>query len=96
VAERITDLVAARNPEAATKEQFQLQPLSSIHLHSNLMNEASANGSATWVYVLLAVIPWLLLIMLPVGGVFALVLLTVGLQAGRAARASPVDSLRYE
>ncbi len=55
VAGQITDLVAARNPDAETKEQFQLQALSSIHLHSNLMNEASANGSATWVYVLLAV-----------------------------------------
>ncbi len=34
--------------------------------------------------------------LLPVGGVFALVLLTVGLQTRRAARANPVDSLRYE
>lgn len=55
VAQQITELVSARNSQSDTQEKYRLQALSSIHLHSDLANEASANGNATWVYVLLVV-----------------------------------------
>ena len=51
-----------RFAEANVNWQFGLQPLPSIHLHSDLQNEASVNGSALYVYLLAALALLILLI----------------------------------
>ncbi len=51
-----------RFAEANVSWQFGLQPLPSIHLHSDLQNEASVNGSAQYVYLLAALALIILLI----------------------------------
>ena len=42
--------------------QFDLQPMSSIHLHSNLLNELESNSSVAYVYTLITGAAFLLLI----------------------------------
>ena len=42
--------------------QFDLQPMSSIHLHSNLLNELESNSSVAYVYTLITGAGFLLLI----------------------------------
>ncbi|MEO0330527.1 MAG: FtsX-like permease family protein, partial [Bacteroidota bacterium] len=51
-----------RFAEANVNWQFGLQPLPSIHLHSDLQHEASINGNAVYVYLLAALALLILLI----------------------------------
>jgi len=46
----------------AGNERFVLQPIASIHLHSNIRWELENNGNAAYVYILLATLIFLLLI----------------------------------
>ncbi len=55
VAQKITELVAERNPQENSSEVFILQPIQDIHLYSQLANEPSTNGNANWVYILIGV-----------------------------------------
>jgi len=62
VAQKITELVAERNPQENSSEIFTLQPIQDIHLHSQLANEPSANGNANWVYILIGVAALILVV----------------------------------
>ena len=44
--------------------RFELQPVTSIHLYSNLINELETNGSITYIYILITSAGFLLLIAL--------------------------------
>lgn len=55
VAQKITELVAERNSQENASEVFTLQPIQNIHLYSQLANEPSVNGNATWVFILVGV-----------------------------------------
>ena len=55
IAQKITELVESRNKVENTKEEYFLQPIQDIHLHSHLMNEPAANGNATWVYAMVII-----------------------------------------
>lgn len=44
--------------------RFELQPMTSIHLHSKLLNELETNGSITYIYILITSTGFLLLIAL--------------------------------
>ncbi len=50
------------NPAADGKQDIFLQPLSSIHLHSQMVGEIGTNGSATYVYVFTGIALFILLI----------------------------------
>ena len=50
------------NPQSIQDYRFSLQPLTSIHLHSNLLNELESNSSAAYLYTLVAGAVFLLLI----------------------------------
>jgi len=50
------------NPQADGKQDIHLQPLTSIHLHSNMTGELGANGDVTYVYVFAGVAIFILLI----------------------------------
>lgn len=57
-----SDMIALhKGPEAAAREVFTLQPLTEIHLHSDLLQEARVNGSAESV-TYLAIIGLIILI----------------------------------
>jgi len=55
VSQKITELIAERNPQESSSEVFSLQPIHDIHLYSQLANEPSANGNADWLFVLVGV-----------------------------------------
>ena len=50
------------NPAADGKQDIFLQPLTSIHLHSQMVGEIGTNGSATYVYVFTGIALFILLI----------------------------------
>jgi putative ABC transport system permease protein len=50
------------NPQADGKQDIRLQPLTSIHLHSNMTGELDVNGDITYVYVFAGVAIFILLI----------------------------------
>jgi putative ABC transport system permease protein len=50
------------NPQADGKQDIHLQPLTSIHLHSNMVGELGANGDITYIYVFAGVAIFILLI----------------------------------
>ena len=50
------------NPQADGKQDIYLQPLTAIHLHSDLVGEIGINGSITYVYVFAGVAIFILLI----------------------------------
>ena len=50
------------NRQSIQDYQFSLQPLTSIHLHSNLLNELESNSSAVYLYTLVTGAVFLLLI----------------------------------
>ncbi|MBD0376427.1 MAG: ABC transporter permease, partial [Flavisolibacter sp.] len=52
----------AHNPQADGKHTIHLQPLTSIHLHSNLVGELGANGDINYVYVFTGIALFILLI----------------------------------
>ena len=45
IADKITDFMQKRNKAEHTYENYRLQSISAIHLHSNLRNEPSINGN---------------------------------------------------
>lgn len=60
---RLPDVVARHTSEqASARVKLSLQPLPSIHLTSNLIQEARTNGDATTVYVLALIAAFILLI----------------------------------
>ncbi len=50
------------NPNADGKQEIYLQPLTSIHLHSQLVGELMANGDITYVYIFSGIALFVLLI----------------------------------
>ena len=50
------------NPLADGKQDIHLQPLTSIHLHSNMVGELGVNGDITYIYVFAGVAVFILLI----------------------------------
>lgn len=56
--------VNSSNRRGIADYQFELQPMTSIHLYSNLINELETNGSITYVYILITGAGFLLLIAL--------------------------------
>jgi len=50
------------NPQADGKQEIHLQPLTSIHLHSNMVGEIGINGDITYIYVFAGVAIFILLI----------------------------------
>jgi putative ABC transport system permease protein len=50
------------NPQADGKQDIHLQPLTSIHLHSNMVGELGINGDITYIYVFAGVAIFILLI----------------------------------
>jgi len=50
------------NPRADGKQDIHLQPMTSIHLHSNMTGELGANGDITYIYVFAGVAIFILLI----------------------------------
>jgi putative ABC transport system permease protein len=50
------------NPLADGKQDIHLQPLTSIHLHSNMVGEMGVNGDITYIYVFAGVAIFILLI----------------------------------
>jgi putative ABC transport system permease protein len=50
------------NPQADGKQDIHLQPLTSIHLHSNMVGELGVNGDITYIYVFAGVAIFILLI----------------------------------
>ncbi len=59
---KITRLLNAQFPDKASRWNFFLQPLSSIHLHSRLGYEIESNGDLRYVYMFTAVAIFILLI----------------------------------
>ena len=52
----------ANNPRADGKPDIHLQPLNSIHLHSQMIGELSANGDIKYVYIFTGIALFILLI----------------------------------
>ncbi|MBD0289110.1 MAG: ABC transporter permease, partial [Flavisolibacter sp.] len=52
----------ANNPQADGRHAIHLQPLTSIHLHSNLVGELGVNGDINYVYVFTGIALFILLI----------------------------------
>ena len=52
----------ANNPQADGKHDIHLQPLTSIHLHSDMIGEVGINGDITYIYVFAGVALFILLI----------------------------------
>lgn len=50
------------NPQADGRQDIHLQPLTAIHLHSNMVGELGINGDVTYIYVFSAVAIFILLI----------------------------------
>jgi putative ABC transport system permease protein len=50
------------NPQADGKQDIHLQPLTAIHLHSNMTGEIGVNGDITYIYVFAGVAIFILLI----------------------------------
>ena len=50
------------NPQADGEHDISLQPLTSIHLHSNMTGEIGVNGDITYVYVMAGIAIFILLI----------------------------------
>jgi putative ABC transport system permease protein len=50
------------NPQADGKQDIHLQPLTAIHLHSNMVGEIGINGDITYIYVFAGVAFFILLI----------------------------------
>jgi len=50
------------NPQADGNQDIHLQPLTSIHLHSNMVGELGTNGDITYIYVFAGVAIFILLI----------------------------------
>jgi putative ABC transport system permease protein len=57
-----TDKYLANNPNADGKHDIHLQPLTDIHLRSNLVGELEANGDITYVYIFSGIAIFVLLI----------------------------------
>ena len=52
VSQRITELIAQQNEADNAREAYVLQPVHNIHLYSDLANEPTATGNATFIYAL--------------------------------------------
>ncbi len=52
----------ANNPQADGKADIHLQPLSNIHLHSNMVGEIGVNGDIKYVYIFTGIALFILLI----------------------------------
>lgn len=74
---------------------FHLQPLKSIHLHSDFMSEAEPNGNATTVYALLVVAFFLVTPAAPCAGYYAHNSQFAGVGNGPC-ESSRIDPLRIE
>jgi len=59
---QFVDKYITNNPQADGKNDIHLQPLTTIHLHSNLTGELAANSDITYVYVFAGVALFILLI----------------------------------
>jgi putative ABC transport system permease protein len=57
-----SDKYIANNPNADGKNDIHLQPLTDIHLRSNLVGELEANGDITYVYIFSGIAIFVLLI----------------------------------
>jgi putative ABC transport system permease protein len=57
-----SDKYLANNPNADGKQDIHLQPLTDIHLRSNLVGELEANGDITYVYIFSGIALFVLLI----------------------------------